>query len=346
MRMPEIYSGQYEAEGSDVGLDLLLRSLQEEVGLNFKQYKPNYLKRRIGVRMRATGCSDYMQYRHCVREDPEEGGKLINDLTINVTEFFRDAEVYEAIRNQVIPEIMNLKNETGILSIRAWSAGCATGEEPYSISMLLLDAIAREKKQDWMIRITASDIDDKAIARAKAGTYEEAKALPGMTLDDFFIRTGGQYVVKEEVKRPVRFVILDLMKPPPLRHLDLILCRNVLIYFEKSKQQRILAIFNDCLRKGGFLVLGKSEAIMNAQGTGFIPFNRKERIYCKEKDTQEILETAPRPKRKPVARPLDPSRLAQGRDSRSNNGSGPGAGLGTGKIGEYLQQEGRKPREG
>jgi chemotaxis protein methyltransferase CheR len=346
MEMPEIHSGQFEEEGSDIGLDLLLRCLQEEVGLNFKQYKPNYLKRRIGVRMRATGCSDYMQYRQCVKQDPEEGGKLINDLTINVTEFFRDTEAYEAIRNQVIPEIINLKNETGILSIRAWSAGCATGEEPYSIAMLLLDAVGREKKRDWMLRITASDLDDKAIDKAKAGTYEEAKILPGMTLDNYFIKTRGQYAVREEVKRPVHFTILDLMKPPPLRHLDLILCRNVLIYFEKSKQQRILWIFNECLRKGGFLVLGKSEAIMNAPESGFVPFNRKERIYCKQKDVQEILETASRPKRKPASRPLDPSRLAQGRDSRSNNGSGSGAGLGTGKIDEYLRQEGRKPREG
>jgi chemotaxis protein methyltransferase CheR len=111
-----------------------------------------------------------------------------------------------------------------------------------------------------------------------------------MRLEDYFYRVKGQYAVREEVKRPVRFMILDLMKPPALRHLDIILCRNVLIYFEKGKQHLILSIFNECLRKDGFLVLGKSEAIMGSSETGFVPFNRKERIYRKEKETKEAEE--------------------------------------------------------
>jgi len=323
MEMPEIYKSQNDMEAQDIGLDLLLRSLQEELGLNFRQYKPNYLKRRIGVRMRARGCSDYMQYRQCIRQDREEGGRLINDLTINVTEFFRDPEVYEAIRNQVIPEILNYKKETGILSIRAWSAGCATGEEPYSLSTLFLEALKGEDDLDWALRITASDLDDKAIRKAKDGTFQEAKVLPGMSLDEYFGKAEGQYLVREEVRRPVRFVILDLMKPPPLRHLDLILCRNVLIYFERSRQHRILAIFNACLRKGGFLILGKSEAVMGPGDTGLVPFNRKERIYRKEKDIQEVSPEKPRVKserRSPQAT-KDRSHLAQDKERRSNSGT-------------------------
>ena len=323
MEMPEYYKSPDEMTAADIGLDLLLRSLEEELGLNFKQYKPNYLKRRIGVRMRAKGCSDYMQYRQCIRQDSEEGGRLLNELTINVTEFFRDQEVYEAIREQVLPETINYKKETGILSIRGWSAGCATGEEPYSLSMLFLDALKKESAWDWALRITASDLDDKVIKKAKDGSFEEAKVLPGMSLDEYFDREKGQYLVKEEVRRPVRFVILDLMKPPPLRHLDIVLCRNVLIYFEKSKQYRILSIFNNCLRKGGFLILGKSEAIMGAGDTGFIPFNRKERIYRKEKDMQEAASEKPRlrSERRGVQPPDGRSHSAPDKEGRSNSGT-------------------------
>lgn len=293
MRIPEFPNMHDNMEVADTGLELLLRQLQEELGLNFKQYKPNYLKRRIGVRMRANGCTDYIQYRNCVRQDSEEGGRLINDLTINVTEFFRDQDVYEVIKDQVIPEILDYKKQTGILSLRGWSAGCATGEEPYSLAILFLKAMkGAGGHKNWSLRITASDLDDKAIMKAKNGIFEEVKLPPGISLDDYFEKLEGRYAVRDEVKRPVRFIILDLMKPPPLRYLDIILCRNVLIYFERGKQAKILSIFNGCLRKGGFLVLGKSEAIVGPADSGFVPFNRKERVYRKEKDIQEALAAA------------------------------------------------------
>lgn len=273
-----------EAAGnSEAGLDMLIRQLHEDIGLNLRQYKPNYLKRRIGVRMRATGCSDYMQYRQFMKQNHEESRRLINDLTINVTEFFRDADVYETIRKQVIPQTVQYKRESRTCSLRVWSAGCATGEEPYSLAILFLHALSREKDPlSWTLRITATDLDDKALDKARAGVYEAAKVPAGLVLEDYFDRTGGRYVVKEEVKRPVRFLLMDIVKQPPLRHLDLILCRNVLIYFEREKQHRILEIFQRCLRPGGFLVLGKSEAILGTTESGLAPFSRRERIYRKE----------------------------------------------------------------
>jgi chemotaxis protein methyltransferase CheR len=282
---------------SDVGLDMLVRLLQEEIGLNLKQYKPNYLKRRIGVRMRATGCSDYLQYRQCVKRDPEESRRLINDLTINVTEFFRDQDVYEVLRKQVIPQLMQYKREGRTCSLRAWSAGCASGEEPYSLAILFLNALAKEKDpQSWALRITASDLDDKALEKARAGSYESVKLPTGLILEDYFSREKDRYVVSEEVKRPVRFLLMDIMQHPPLRHLDLILCRNVLIYFERERQHRILEIFQRCLRPGGFLVLGKSEAIIGAFESGLVPYSRRERIYRKE--GEPVKETASRQAKK------------------------------------------------
>lgn len=290
--------------GGDAGLELLLRQLHDELGLNLKQYKPNYLRRRIGVRMRATECADYLQYRHYVKQHPEESRRLINDLTINVTEFFRDQDVYEAIRKSVIPEIIDAKRRGGTYSLRVWSAGCASGEEPYSLSALFLEAIRKEKDPSaWALRITATDLDDKILHKAKEGRYEEVKLLPGMSEGEMFVRVGERYAVRDEIKRPVRFVLLDLMRQPPLRHLDLIVCRNVLIYFEREKQQRILAIFNRCLRKGGFLVLGKSEAIIGPGESGFSAYRRRERIYLKEGEAEDPRspDTA-QPPRKPAAR--------------------------------------------
>lgn len=266
----------------DLGFDLLLRYLGSQFGLDFKQYKPNYLRRRIGVRMRATGCGDYLHYRQYVRQHPEEYKCLINDLTINVTEFFRDPDVYEALRSRVIPEIIEYKEKIGSYNLRAWSAGCATGEEPYSLSILFHEALRKgDPGMQWMLRITATDLDDEALKTARGGYYENVKLLPGMELDRYFHREGTGYRVKEEIKRPIRFMLLDLMHKPPLRHLDLILCRNVLIYFEREKQTKILDIFAQCLRSGGFLVLGKSETIVGSEGSSFRPYRRKERIYAR-----------------------------------------------------------------
>lgn len=284
----ELNQNRGDPGGGDMGLELLLRQLHDELGLNLKQYKPNYLKRRIGVRMRATGCADYLQYRQFIKENAGESRKLINDLTINVTEFFRDDDVYDAIRKKVIPEIIDYKKEGHIYSLRAWSAGCATGEEPYSLSILLLEALKKAGGPEaWSVRITATDLDDKALAKAREARYEGVKLPAGIPLDGCFVQKGGAYLVRDEVKRPVRFMQLDLMQPPPLRHLDLILCRNVLIYFEREKQRKILQMFNRCLRKGGFLVLGKSEAIIGPGDSGFLAYGRRERVYRKEGDADE-----------------------------------------------------------
>ena len=286
MNGPDPGDTEKAVKDGEVGLEMLFRQLHEDMGLNLKQYKPNYLRRRIGVRMRATGCNDYLQYRQLIRQDRDEGKRLINDLTINVTEFFRDQDVYAAIRKQVIPQLIEDKRKTRTCSLRAWSAGCATGEEPYSLAILFLEALVEEgEPQSWALRITATDLDDKAIEKGREGVYESVKAPPGLIVEDYFERKDDKYAVKDEVKRTVRFLCMDIVKHPPLRHLDLILCRNVLIYFEREKQFRILDIFNQCLRPGGFLVLGKSEAILGMNESNLAPFSRRERVYRKEGST-------------------------------------------------------------
>lgn len=277
-----VYREETRASMEPNGLDfeLLVRYLQQARGLDLNQYKPNYLRRRIGVRMRARGCPDYRSYLQVLRQQPDEFSLLINDLTINVTEFFRDEDVFEELRKEVIPILIKERRETGILSLRMWSAGCATGEEPYSLAILVHETLSHEaQRRDWNVRILASDLDEGALARARRALYERVKLLEGMKLDDYFVKTGDSYQVKEEIARMVKFVRHDVAFPPPLRHFDLILCRNVLIYFEKERQRKILERFCEVLRKGGMLVLGKSEAILFGEGLPLVPYQRRLRIY-------------------------------------------------------------------
>ncbi len=274
----EVVQAFMELQGAD--FELLVRYLHKTRGLDLNQYKPNYLRRRIGVRMRARGCPDYHSYLHLLRLQPEEFNHLIDDLTINVTEFFRDEDVFEELRRAVIPSLIRDRKDMGILNLRMWSAGCATGEEPYSLAMLVREALTREGGQEsWNVRILATDLDEGALAKARKGRYEDVKLLDGMSCEDHFVRAGDCYQVREELARMVKFLRHDVANQPPLRHFDLILCRNVLIYFEKERQRKILESFCEVLRKGGMLVLGKSEAILFGEGLPLEPHQRRLRIY-------------------------------------------------------------------
>ncbi len=275
-----------EPAGSPQEFQLLLKHIFDHRGLDCRQYKPSYLKRRIGVRMRATSTARYLDYLQRLKRDPDEYRRLLDDLTINVTEFFRDPDVYQALRQYVLPQMLEHKRAKRSNTIRIWSAGCATGEEPYSLSILLLDFLSRLPDRDsWHVRITATDLDERSLQAARRGIYPSFTLLPGMQPERYFRREGEGWRVSEEVAHAVKFHRADLMKMPPYRFLDMILCRNVLIYFERDMQARLLDLFRASLRRDGFLVLGKSEAIIGAAGAGFEPVLRRERIYRKAEET-------------------------------------------------------------
>jgi chemotaxis protein methyltransferase CheR len=260
----------------------LLKFIFEHRGLDCKQYKPNYLKRRVSVRMRARDTLRYSDYLQLLKRDPEEYRSLLNDLTINVTEFFRDPDVYQAIRDKVLPEILEYKRAKRSNAIRIWSAGCATGEEPYSLAMLTHEYISRQKDSDfWMVRITATDLDENSLQTARRGYYPVVNVLPGDRTDRYFEAEGDGWQVRNEILHMVKFYRADLMHRPSHRFMDIIVCRNVLIYFEKEMQKKLLQFFHQSLRRDGFLVLGKSEAIVGTVGTQFDPYLRRERVYRK-----------------------------------------------------------------
>lgn len=280
-----------EDAGTAHEFSILLKYINDHRGLDCKQYKTNYLKRRIGVRMRARATPRYVDYLQLLKRDPDEYRQLLNDLTINVTEFFRDPDVYVAIRDQLLPEILEYKRGKRSNTIRIWSAGCATGEEPYSLAMLAYECFSRQKEKDyWIARITATDLDDNSLQAARLGRYPVINVLPGDQPERYFEREGEGWRVRNDILHMVKFYKADLMSRPTHRFMDMVVCRNVLIYFEKEMQKKLLLSFHQSLRRDGFLVLGKSEAIVGTVGTQFEPYLRRERIYRKLEDPDSPAE--------------------------------------------------------
>lgn len=271
-----------EDAGTAREFEALLGYIHDHRGLDCRQYKTNYLKRRIGVRMRARAAPRYPDYLQLLKRDPEEYRQLLDDLTINVTEFFRDPDVYAAIRDRLLPEILEYKRSKRSNTVRIWSAGCATGEEPYSLAMLAHDCFSRQEEKDhWTARITATDLDENSLQAARLGKYPSVNVLPGDSPERYFEREGEGWRVRKDILHMVKFYRADLMGRPTCRFMDMVVCRNVLIYFEKEMQKKLLLSFHQSLRRGGFLVLGKSEAIVGTVGAQYEPYLRRERIYRK-----------------------------------------------------------------
>lgn len=261
---------------------LLKRRIFLDRGLDCKQYKENYLKRRFAVRMRATGARDYLEYLRILRNDPNEYTRLLDELTINVTQFFRDEDVYLKLRDEVIPEVLREKEKISSRSIRIWSAGCSSGEEAYSAA-ILVDYNLKEEMQNWNVRIVASDIDEISLKLAREGTYEAVGILKGMDPKRYFevVQTdeGRRYRVKEFIRQRVKVERINLIDKHEKRHFDIVLCRNVLIYFSREVQSRLIHSLALGMRKGGFLVLGKSETLGRDVEVLFKPVFPRERIY-------------------------------------------------------------------
>jgi len=242
-------------------LALIFRTLRMH-GFNCGAYKASYLERRVQTRLRSNHLNSYRDYYRLLRENPGELKALLDVLTINVTGFFRDSDIYEYLRLEVIPDILSLQNREK-RSVRIWSAGCATGEEPYSVAMLLLEALAGNCS-NHAISIYATDIDDRSLSAAAEGTYSlrkletvpEAMAGKYFTYDD-------NYKVKDSIKSLIKFKKLDLLTDKGIKLCDAIFCRNVLIYFNQEDQEQVLKMFYENLKPGGYLILGKTEIMLS-----------------------------------------------------------------------------------
>lgn len=264
-------------------LQRLLTKVREERGLDLAQFRESYVVRRVTVRLNALGLRTYKQYELYLDQHPEEYARLLDTLTINVTQFFRDPTVYALFRDQVIPTLLATKRARKQRLVRLWSAGCATGEEPYSLAMSMLDGIARTRSNDAMLSVVGTDIDRKALAVAKAGEYP-IRALNQISTADrhrYVDVDGDVFRMKREVMRVTRFQYLNLFDDPPINGVDVVFCRNVFIYFNHEDQARLMGSFWDALTRGGFLVLGRSERLAPKLAQRFELISGRERVYRK-----------------------------------------------------------------
>jgi chemotaxis protein methyltransferase CheR len=264
----------------EVAFRWMTRKVSRQAGVSLDAYKDKCLRRRIAVRMRACGVQTYAEYLAVLERDPEEYQRLKDAITINVTSFYRNAETWNQVRTVVLPEVCASNRPAP----HAWSAGCATGEEPYTLAMLVADHLGGQGSPDRFeqFSVDATDIDQTCLDRAKAGCYRP-EALAGLPTDwgkRYFENVGGEYRVVERVRRRVSFAPSDLcVDPPPRARYELILCRNVIIYFERAAQERVFSVFAEALVPGGFLVLGKVESLSGPARNQLTLIDPRERIY-------------------------------------------------------------------
>ncbi|MEL7782519.1 chemotaxis protein CheB [Citromicrobium bathyomarinum] len=295
----------------------ILSFLRARTGHDFSSYKAATVYRRIGRRMQVTRQGALADYARYLSETPEEAQELFDDLLISVTSFFRDREAFSELAETVIPTLMNSHAEDE--PIRIWSVGCATGEEAYSIAILLLEEAERRGTHP-NIQIFASDLDEGALATAREGRYPRAieADVSEERLERFFVRELEHYRIRKNVRDLVLFAHHSAMKDPPFLHISMVTCRNLLIYLERELQGQLLALFHYALSPGKFLFLGSAETA-DARPELFAAHSRDSRIYTakpRNKGSIEFLEQLPRERRREV-----PGVLRRAPD-RSENSSG------------------------
>jgi len=257
----------------------LLTYVSQHANMDFRNYKPSTILRRISRRMAVIHVQQLRDYADYVRAHPEEVAELVKAFLINVTGFFRDREAFEFLKDFVVPEIIDRGRENGRM-LRAWSAGCSTGEEAYSIAVVLAEALGSEIT-DWNIKIFATDLDEDAVGFARRGLYPNKllSDLPETFAEKYFERIDHSYRVSKSLRQMVIFGSQDLTRGIPFPRMDLVLCRNLLIYLKPDLQQDILDLFAYSLHQThGYLFLGKAETARPTKAT-FELVNKKWKVY-------------------------------------------------------------------
>lgn len=264
-------------EGGYDPLTAILSLLLAKTGHDFRFYKKSTLVRRIHRRMGITGTERVESYLDLLRERDEEVRALSKDLFIGVTSFFRETEAWAVIAEQIVAPIV--AGHAGDGPVRVWVPGCATGEEAYTLAILFIEAFERAKKNIKLL-IFATDVDTEALQVARAGLYQEniAESLSPERLGQFFVKEGDGYRVKKSIRDLVVFTPQNLIADPPFSKLDLVSCRNLLIYLESRLQEKILRLFHFALKPDGFLILGSSESL-GSQQREFRILSKKWRLF-------------------------------------------------------------------
>lgn len=263
-------------------------SIRKNTGLDFKHYKPETVQRRVAKRMGITQLTAQSDYAELLLKDPNESRALVRDMLISVTEFFRDSKAFDALRAH-LHKTLEARTDRGVY--RVWVPGCATGEEAYSLAILLAE-ISKELKRDFEYLIFATDLDTDALEIARTGVYPEraVRKLPDAIVNRYFRVDQGRYTISNEIRQCAVFAPQNVVDDPPFSRVDLISCRNLLIYFNRDTQSRVLDVFHYALVSGGTLFLGNSEAI-ETHRSHFSEVDRRARVYLRKSASRSL----PRP---------------------------------------------------
>ncbi len=262
----------------ELSLNQLLHELANNRGLDLRGYKTTSLERRIRKRMAQRKVGRYSDYLELIRSDPEETNQLLNTVLINVTEFFRDPQAWEVLRTEVLPQLLGGMRPGD--TFRAWSAGCASGEEPFSLAILLADYFG-PRLPEFDIKIYATDIDEEALDIARRGEYpaDRLRRLRPEWRTQYF-KGGTRLRINRDIRRLVIFGRSNILKDAPISHCQMVLCRNLLIYFDTATQRQILNRLHYALEPGGILFLGKAESKLGDSHV-FRPIHARWRIFQK-----------------------------------------------------------------
>lgn len=294
----------------------LLRLLRDAHSIDFSYYKPSTVRRRIERRLLMSRLDDFDQYVDQVAENPDELNSLYRDLLIGVTQFFRDRDAFQVLESQIIPEF--LSSHSPDEELRIWTAGCATGEEAYSLGILVQECMSRMSRP-LDVKIFATDVHQSSLDFASAGIYSEASLtdVSPERLERFFVRKGQQYQVVPSLRKMVVFAQHNIIKDAPFTRLDLISCRNLLIYLQPSVQKKAISLFHFGLRTGGVLFLGPSEGVAELESE-FTSLDRHWKMYRKRRDVR-----LPADMRLPLSSPVSSPRIlrpiGEGYDSRPDS---------------------------
>src|SRR6266403_153552 len=274
----------------DERLETLLDYLKGTRGFDFSAYKRSSLVRRIQTRLQAVAADSYDAYRDYLEAHPEEFSLLFNTILINVTSFFRDPDAWQFLTSQIVPRI--LAGSRSDSTIRVWSTGCASGEEAYTLAMILAEQIGIEAFRR-RVKIYASDVDDDALTQARHATYtaSQVEDVPPELLSRYFEQVDDRHLFHKELRRSIIFVRHDLVQDAPISRVDLLVCRNTLMYFTRETQAKVLNRFHFALRHGGFLFMGRAELLLT-HGELFTPVELKWRVFTKTV-TQNVRDATP-----------------------------------------------------
>lgn len=258
----------------------VMRHLFKSRGIDLSAYSESFVMRSLRRRMGRSGAAQFASYLKLLLHSEDETNELLGALSINVTEFFRDKGAFESFTANVVrPLLATKKAEGGIL--RIWSAGCASGQEAYTIAMCVAEELRRGGPGGCPVAsVIGTDISDKALEKANRGIYtaHEVKGVPEKLLSEYFVKRGHEYEVGRDLQRTVRFSRENLLDPPVQKFFDAVVCRNVMIYFSREMHDVVTMHIYEALRRGGYMMLGKTETLMGAPRNSFEVVDLENRI--------------------------------------------------------------------